>query len=183
MLAVKNLSYGPPHSALLQENLNFSLSAGEVLHLTGENGSGKSLLARVILGLSQKWAGEVKLSASFRYLTQMHNKTAHLPYSLQDVMGENSLKLLPEDRSNLGWNKASGGERQRALLTYFFSQPGDLLVLDEPFNHLDAKSRLIVQEKIREELKNPKQAVLLISHDDDPGSWLAGAKLQTLELR
>lgn len=186
MLKVENLTYGPPQSPPLQEGLNFSVLPGEILHIAGDNGTGKSLLTRAILGLYPVNSGEIKNSfATTRYLPQMQNRATHLPYSLADIIGDSKkeLGLLDKNRMLLPWNKASGGERQRALLNRFFLQSGELMVLDEPFNHLDAESRERVRQLLAEEMKaHPTYGTILISHENDPRSWLEGLSVKTLEL-
>jgi ABC-type Mn2+/Zn2+ transport system ATPase subunit len=193
MLRVENLTYGPPSLPPLQEGLCFSLAAGQLLHVVGPNGAGKSLLARVLLGLLAPQHGTVEISfAGIRYLPQMQNKAAHLPYSLGDVLRPDhprsdewaEIGLLDASKFPLAWNKASGGERQRTLLTRLFLQAGHLLIVDEPFNHLDVSSKAKVQSLLRDTIqKFPETGILLISHDDDPSSWMGSAPLKRLELR
>lgn len=188
MLAVKGLSYGPPGAITLQRGLHFTLAPGELLHVRGENGSGKSLLARVILSDLAPRDGSVTNSfAGVRYLPQIQNRAAHLPFSLGEIIeGSNWQKsaLLKKEHLFLAWNKASGGERQRTLLTRLFAGVGDLLVIDEPFNHLDSAAKARVQVLIRELLEhNPKCGVFLISHNDHPAEWMGKVMVKTLDLR
>jgi len=191
MLFVKNLSYGPVDNPLLHSNLSFELKPGEVLHIKGSNGAGKSLLAKTILGISPLHSGSIENSfTNTRYLSQMQNRATHLPYSLFDVLclGEKysswqKIGLLEEKHLSFSWNKASGGERQRTLLTRFFLQKGELLILDEPFNHLDNLSREKVCTLLKNILeKSPTSAILLISHNDNPSSWLQNIPVHTLNL-
>lgn len=181
-LEAKNLACGA--GGRRPRDLNFSLAAGEAIHLRGANGSGKSLLLKTLLGLRKMERGEVVNTFTHtRYLTQMQNRSAHLPFSLAEITGDSWKKcgLLEERHLGLAWNRASGGERQRALLSRFFSQPGELLVLDEPFNHLDTAAREKTRALLRETLANPTYAVLLVSHDDDPSVWL-GRPVRSLTL-
>jgi len=192
MLLVEGLDYGPPNRPPLRRGLSFSVSPGELLHIVGPNGVGKSFLLSTLLGVHSKQAGNIQLGFSrHRYLPQMQNKAAHLPYSLGDILhfekfslnGLEGIGLLNSAQADLAWNKASGGERQRTLLTRFFLQSGDLMVLDEPFNHLDLHSKERVQNLIRETFsERPGSAALLVSHDDDPSKWMGGVKVVTLDL-
>lgn len=179
MLEVKSLSYGIMGKQPVVENLSFTLNRGEILQVKGPNGSGKSLLAKAILKRAHVFSGEINNSfTKTRYLSQMQNKSAHLPYSLADVAFDREKKdfssklaevgLLEERHLSLAWNQASGGERQRALLTKFFSDSGELFILDEPMNHLDQRSRNIVREHIKKLLGiKPEIAFLLITHELD----------------
>jgi zinc transport system ATP-binding protein len=187
VLKAENLSYGPAHFPDLQQGLNFHLQAGELLHVKGDNGAGKSLLARVILGSLKATSGSLQNSFSNRYLPQMQNKSAHLPYTLGEILSfrpaQPDLGLIQPSAHSLSWNKASGGERQRTLLTRFFQQEGDLLILDEPFNHLDIGSKGKVRELLRRAFADRKVAIILISHDDAPSEWLPGILVKELELK
>lgn len=184
ILKAENLFYGAGGREL-GRGLGFSLAPGEVLHLTGENGSGKSQLMKALLGYAPIDSGSVHLNCKgFRYLPQAQNRSSHLPYSLGEVLafsGASNL-LIEQSRLGLSWNKASGGERQRVLLSRFFSQTGELLLLDEPFNHLDSSAKEKVRNLLRETLESdPRAAAILISHDDQPASWLG--KIPARELR
>lgn len=188
ILAAENLSYGAG-ARELASGINFSLESGEVLHVTGANGAGKSQLLRVILGLHDKTKGTIRFAPEafpYRYLPQTQNRSSHLPYSLGEVLEFSASPnlLIEESRLVLSWNKASGGERQRVLLSRFFSQPGNLLMLDEPFNHLDAAAKEKVRALLRDTLKNqPRAAAILISHDDRPATWLGGIPVKELHLK
>lgn len=187
MISTENLSFAFG-GRMLATNLSFSLAQGEVLHVTGANGSGKSQLVRVLLGLQNKSSGKIRIANEafpYRYLPQTQNRTAHLPYSLGEILSFSGAPnlLIEENRLALSWNKASGGERQRVLLSRFFSQGGNLLVLDEPFNHLDSAAKEKVRALLRDTLRvNSRAAAILISHDDHPATWLGGIKVHELNL-
>jgi len=192
MLRAEGLTYGPPGLPPLHRGLTVLLNPGELLHVVGANGTGKSMLARTLLGISAATEGRVTIDfPGTRYLPQMQNRAAHLPYTLGDVLRFEApnaaswcgLGLLRSEQFSLAWNKASGGERQRTLLTRFFLQQGDLLILDEPFNHLDVESRDIVRRLLSETLRmNPHSGALLISHDDEPRNWMGPVPVRTLSL-
>lgn len=184
MLRAERITYGPPHGPALHENLSFQVAPGEVLHVTGGNGAGKSLLLRCLLGTASLRAGHVRNEfAGTRYLPQMQNRAAHLPFALGDILdGTLADDLLPARQLGLAWNRASGGERQRTLLSRFFAQPGSLLILDEPFNHLDQSTKEKVRRRLRETLANPTCAAILVSHDDEPTRWLGSLPVRRLDL-
>jgi ABC-type Mn2+/Zn2+ transport system ATPase subunit len=184
MLAVENLSYGPVSAPILVRGLSFHLEAGECLHLKGGNGAGKSLLLRTLLGHHPPDAGRIRLQAKVSYLPQAQNPATHLPLTLGEVASAfGQLEGVPEflERPDLPWNGASGGERQRALLSRALLQEADLLVLDEPFNHLDAGSRDKARQRIAAFMGRKGKAVLLVSHEDAPSSWL-GCPVRDLDL-
>lgn len=173
MLQAEALTYGIGSSAL-QTGLTFSLAPGQVLHVRGPNGAGKSLLLRVVQGLHAPFSGQLRSSfPRSTYLPQMQSRFAHLPFTLEEVLGGSATAgLLPQGSLDRAWNTASGGERQRVLLARFFARAQGLLLLDEPFNHLDQPSRRLVQEHLRACLREPGRAAILVSHDDSPAQWL-----------
>lgn len=191
MITATNVTYGPPRGTPLQSNICFSLPAGEMLHIKGSNGGGKSLLANALLGEIPILSGKiVNHFLEHRYLPQMQNKTTHLPFSIADILFQNTetinwkeIGLLNESHLSLSWNKASGGERQRALLTRFFAQKGSLLILDEPFNHLDLSSKELVRQRLHKEMvQNPQASIILISHEDNISQWMGKIRINTLDL-
>jgi zinc/manganese transport system ATP-binding protein/zinc transport system ATP-binding protein len=141
--------------------------------------------------------GSVRLGVTTRkigYLPQLSNTGFHLPLSLFDVVRIStpsrvtreevvSLGLLEASRLDLGWNTASGGERKRALLSRVLLKRPQLLILDEPFNHLDGASRLQIQRVLANYIKRePLAGGLLVSHDPVDESEWSGVKLLPLPL-
>ncbi len=182
LLEAKHLSYGTPGGRRLQENLSFRLEAGQVLLVSGSNGCGKSSLLKVILGEQKASGGRVTCAVPASrtdYLPQLENTEVHLPLTLRDVLSLSqsgtvdearirAYELLEASHLNLAWNSASGGERKRALLTRSLLKDPQLLVFDEPMNHLDEKSRAAVTRAISQFLKSSTpvepRAVVMVCH-------------------
>jgi ABC-type Mn2+/Zn2+ transport system ATPase subunit len=78
---------------------------------------------------------------------------------------------------NAAWNSASGGERQKALLSRTLLSHGKLFILDEPFNHLDQAGRENVQQIVLTLLEK-NCAIVVVSHNTD---WPPG-KIKRLKL-
>ncbi len=89
-----------------------------------------------------------------------------MSHSLSEEAVE-SFGLLKRKQLGLAWNTSSGGERQRTLMTRALLQDPRLLILDEPFNHMDAASQTQILETLGTFLKkqtdHPRAAVL-VSH-------------------
>ncbi len=182
LLEAKNLSYGVPGGRLLQENLSFRLEPGQVLLVSGSNGCGKSSLLKVILGEQPLAGGRLYCAISAKrtdYLPQLENTEMHLPLTLRDVLSLSqagdiddsrigAYQLLGSEHLKLAWNSASGGERKRVLLTRSLLKDPQLLVFDEPMNHLDEKSRAAVTRAIAQFLKSSTpatpRAVVMVCH-------------------
>lgn len=187
-LSLCDVSYATPDGRALGQGISAKLYSGECLLITGPNGSGKSTLLEIILGATAASAGTVCLNVSDRaisYLPQLQDNRTHLPMSLRDVVEVSvaghltdshicSYGLLTTHHLPLAWNNASGGERRRALLTRTLLQEPDLIVLDEPFNHLDVESRNAMAASLFEFLAMPGKCVVLSSHEGF-GQYLGGS--------
>lgn len=154
----------------LSPKLDLKIESGDIVFLSGDNGSGKSTLLKTILGLHKYYEGHFSLSIPkehIQYLPQLGNLSFHLPLTLLDVLGgpaTDSLLLHGLDLSKK-WNTASGGERQKVLLAAILARRPDFLILDEPFNHVDKDSSIILEKALAEYFQaNPESALLIVSH-------------------
>lgn len=152
---------------------------GDKIGLIGGNGAGKSTLLKAILGELEPSSGKVKLGtklevAYFDQLRQQLDDDA----SIQDVVAQgqdyvfiNGARkhiatyleefLFDPARFRSPVASLSGGERNRLLLARLFSQPANVLVLDEPTNDLDMDTLELLEEL----LANYPGTVFLVSHD------------------
>ena len=143
--------------------------------LIGPNGAGKSTFLKTILGSLAPLAGEAILGASLHvgYFAQAHEgldpgKTVldeilaaspgMLPFQGRDYLGK---YLFSGDDAFKLVSMLSGGERGRLALAKLAMQDTNLLLLDEPSNHLDITS----QEVLQSVLDSYKGTILLVSHD------------------
>jgi ABC-type Mn2+/Zn2+ transport system ATPase subunit len=179
LLVAERISFGTMGGRPLVEELSFELRPAHLALVRGANGAGKSTLLRVCLGMHKLSSGKIHRSvrtADMEYLPQLQNTGVHLPFTLGDVIRtgavvttDNEVEalglLLREDLSK-SWNTASGGERQKALLTRSLLSPAKVLLLDEPFNHLDGAARLRLAELISQTVAEGR-TVMMVSHDED----------------
>lgn len=163
-------------AALSISPISFALHSGEKIQLRGQNGSGKSTLLRAIQNHSHVQSGDIfKLGASL-YLDQnfsLLNPELNAVHNLQLLNpclsnGECRNQLgqlrIRRDKALLPISLLSGGEQLKVALLCISlaAQPVDLLLLDEPENHLDIDSRQLLAQAIRDFTG----AVILVSHDD-----------------
>lgn len=186
-----NLTLRTHDGRKLSKTLKFSISAGEVIHIQGANGTGKTTLIKSLMGLHQKFSGKLARnlkSDKISYLPQLTNYEFFLPVNFRDLLSgiEKDFKKKlsnyfspTENWLNLTWNKASGGERQKLLILKTLLLERPLLILDEPFNHLDKTGREQVKNWIETFLEVPGNTLILIHH----GEWeMKGHKIKTVDL-
>lgn len=155
--------------------LNLRLGRGERMVLTGPNGAGKSLLLRALIGHARVFAGRIDRAprVSLCLLAQEHPRPPLWPLTGKDwfralgarAPAEGPVRaLLPRRLDRL-----SGGQWQLLRLGAVLHTSADVLLLDEPANHLDAEVRdtaLGLLKSLRSQT-----TVLMTSHDTD---FLAG---------
>jgi len=156
------------------EPINLEIEYGSRIGILGINGSGKSTLLKTITGELQPLEGELVLSPSiiFGNLMQEHENLPRdfsLFQFIKEKAGLNDEQIYsllrkfnfsPQEISKKIKN-ISPGERARLLLAYFAAIGANVLVLDEPSNHLDVEAI----EALKEALKTYTGTVILVSHD------------------
>ena len=154
---------------------DLTLLRGECASVIGPNGTGKSTFLKTILGKLEPLAGESKLGANLKigYFAQAH-EDLDPEADLMDEIGKAAPNMLPAQiRDYLAkylfsgddvFKKVkvlSGGEKGRLSLAILSLQGANLLLLDEPMNHLDIDS----QELLQSVLKSYEGTIILVSHD------------------
>lgn len=156
------------------KGLSFHIEEQEVLALVGVNGSGKTTTANIIAGLIDYEKGQLLWQRGDQSIGFLHQATYYSEKDFKDAIyaeGQDSRRFL-EYAKKLGlksvwdWtdeqlNNLSGGEKTKLLLAKILSEKPNLLILDEPTNHMDYKGiRWLVKT-----LNGYRGTVLLISHD------------------
>lgn len=187
VLEVTDLAYRTPDNRPLIHRLGFTFNLGELVTITGPNGIGKSTLLTLLLGESLHVSGSIRWHLPRNrvgFLAQLHNREFHISLTLADILSfagpihrdEIAVKshgLLQPHQLDLAWNTASGGERQKVLLTRIFLQDPKVLILDEPMNHLDVDSRQQLRAALKHFIADGEHAVLMVGHESslDPLEW------------
>ncbi|MFE1950485.1 ribosomal protection-like ABC-F family protein [Streptomyces sp. NPDC059524] len=150
-----------------------TVGAGERLLVTGANGAGKSTLLRVLAGDLAPDTGTVRIAARIGYLAQeLPTRSTRLPLlaafaagspGLPDEHAERllALGLFREEDLRVPVAELSAGQQRRLQLARLVTRPADVLVLDEPTNHV----ALDLVEDLEAALAVYPGAVVVVSHD------------------
>ena len=176
----------------LFSNLDFTLEAGALLHVAGENGSGKTSLLRIVCGLSTPAAGELRWHGQpirkvredyWRQLIYIGHANAlkddltalenlHFASTLAGMEADNSGASTALDRfgvahcAHLPARVLSQGQRRRVALARLALAPhGGLWVLDEPFSALDVNAVEHLRQLIAAQIAGGGM-VILTTHQD-----------------
>jgi ATPase subunit of ABC transporter with duplicated ATPase domains len=174
----------------IYEGLDFEVKRGERWCVMGENGAGKSTLLKLVAGVIEPDAGQVRLGASLKLgyfaqsaleildpdLTVWEQIDAAFPVastaSKRNLLGSFD---FPGDEIEKPIRVLSGGERSRLVLAQMLYDPPNFLVLDEPTNHLD----LVTKEMLIRTLAGFDGTMLFVSHDR---TFLRGMATHVLDL-
>jgi ATP-binding cassette subfamily F protein uup len=178
VIEVKDLSFAYGDNVVLRP-FSTSIMRGDKVGFIGPNGAGKTTLLRLLLGELVPGGGTVKhgLRIQAAYFDQLrgqlddeqtvfdsvangsdrvdvNGRTRHLFAYLQDF-------LFTKEQARCKVGVLSGGERNRLLLARLFTQPANVLALDEPTNDLDAETLEVLEAMLVEFTGT----VLIVSHD------------------
>ena len=153
------------------DGLGMTVQESDRVCLVGRNGSGKSTLMKVIAGLIEPDQGNIFLRPGQKvgYMDQhpdLSNFETLGDYARSeiDIIDAYKVDIIAEGLKldlNSIFKTASGGERRRSALVKIMAEEPELMLLDEPTNHLDIEAI----QWLETELRQTKQAFILISHD------------------
>ena len=186
-LIVNNLSCQRGYK-LLFENLSFELNSGEVLKVSGPNGSGKTSLMKILAGLSSFETGSIdydetkinseRYNLDFLYLGHLAALSPelscleNLKYTMR--LGNDNLNLDFSDAlkkvglekfENELVGKLSAGQKKRIALSLLFITQSKVWLLDEPFSALDSKAIKIIETRVEDHC-NSGGICILTTHQE-----------------
>ncbi|RFA26192.1 ABC transporter ATP-binding protein [Alkalilimnicola ehrlichii] len=163
----------------LIKDFSTTIMRGDKIGIVGPNGAGKTTLLNILLGRLTPEQGSVRLGTKLEiaYFDQMRGALQENA-TVADNVGEGSEKvvvngkpkhimgylqdfLFPPERARTPVKALSGGERNRLLLAKLFTQPANVLVMDEPTNDLDIETLDLLEEL----LIDYAGTLLIVSHD------------------
>lgn len=185
LVELQNCVFGYGNRPVVEVD-SLQLHSGRCLGIYGPNGSGKTTLVRGITGLLPPMRGIVRQEPSLRmgYLPQHRSMQLHWPMTALDAacmavsarrrfgwigsvmaqVRQAIQRLEVSDLAERSFSKLSGGQQQRILLAGVLADRPQLLILDEPTDGLDVRSRATLLRAIAHECEQGLSLVL-ISHE------------------
>ena len=203
LIELKDLTLGYDKDIVLKD-INLSIDENDFICIVGPNGSGKSTLIKGILGLIKPLKGKVIYNGLKQnyigYMPQETKVDSNFPASVFEIVLSGTLnqykkafyskdqkELAIKNLKILGIEKLkdksfcdlSGGQRQKVLLARSLCATSKLLILDEPSNNLDSKSKNDLYKTIMDLNKKHNITIIMITHDLDHDN-LIGNKILSL---
>ncbi|RPJ26986.1 MAG: ATP-binding cassette domain-containing protein [Chloroflexi bacterium] len=178
VIEAENVSYSFGDKEIVR-NFSTTIQRGDKVGIVGPNGSGKTTLLRILMGELPPLQGELRhgVNVEMAYFDQLRAQldegksvldnvgqgrdTITINGRARNLMGYLEDLLFTRDRVRAPISALSGGERNRLLLARLFTQPANLLILDEPTNDLDIETLEVLEDL----LLDYEGTLLLVSHD------------------
>ncbi len=193
MLAVKNVSFGYTEKTILH-NISFNVRTGRNIAVIGESGCGKSTLLKLIYGLFDLEHGEITFKGEpvlgpkhhlipgmpymkylaqdfdlMPYTTAAENVGAFLSNFYPEEKQQRIIELLQvvemQEFANVKAKHLSGGQQQRIALAKVLANEPQVLLLDEPFSHIDNFRKNALRRNLFAYLKQKNITCIVATHD------------------
>ena len=195
MLSVNNVSYKYNNRAVLKA-VSAQVLGGECLAIVGESGSGKSTLLKLIFGQMDVDCGTIfwkdqailgpknKLVVGHDFMKYVAQEFDLMPYtSVSENIGNYLSNFYPDDKKsrvkelievvelegfeNTKVQFLSGGQKQRVALARAIAKRPEIILLDEPFSHIDNFKKQSLRRNLFNYLKTNNIACIMATHDKD----------------
>lgn len=185
MINIKNLCFTyDKTSPLLLEDVNLEIPKGVYLSIVGENGSCKTTLIKLILGLLSPVSGSINLHTdNIAYVPQkVESFNSQFPISVYEVLKTHGKAMKLKDNSpilrsleqvnmlsfkNNLIGSLSGGQQQRVFIGRALMGNPDLIVLDEPSSGVDNKNQLEIYSLLKKINEKNGTTIISIEHNMD----------------
>ena len=163
-----SFAYG---SNIVLQNISFDIHENDFIALIGPNGSGKTTIIKILLGLLKPSKGEVLLNISRQkigYVPQHHTVDRNFPGTVQEILSTKAKELLTlvgiESLLKTKFVSLSGGQQQRVLIALALKQNPELLILDEPTAGVDVAAQQSFYQLLQK-LNKKGISIVLVTHE------------------
>ena len=195
LIEVNNLSFEYREGENTIENISFDVAKGSYTTILGHNGSGKSTIAKLLMGLLEKKEGTIKINGielNEENLNDVRNQIGivfqnpdnqfigatvrdDIAFGLENncVDPKDMDQIITEYASKVGMidfldhepTKLSGGQKQRVAIAGILAMSPSIIILDEATSMLDPKGRKEINELVHQLNKEKNMTILSITHD------------------
>ena len=183
------------------EDIRFQVRPNEFLVIVGPTGCGKTTLANILAGIEVPSDGHARIrgepvNPKVHNISYVFQEPSCIPWMtmIQDVTLGLEIRGMPRDRvlqrgrevielvglsgfeDYFPW-QISGGMKQRVAIARSYATNPDLLIMDEPFGHLDAQTRYLMQAEIMRIWEHDKKTVVFITNNIEEAVYLASRVL------
>lgn len=194
MLSIQNVSYAYSEPNTVLENITLSVKDGNYIALLGESGCGKSTLLEIIYGLMDLEQGEIfyndekllgpkyNLIPGHPFMKYLAQDFSLMPYTtvaenvgefLSNIYKDKKQARVDEllevvdmtDFANIKVKNLSGGQKQRVAIARVLAKEPKILLLDEPFSHIDNFRKNNLRRRLFSYLKQQNISCIVATHD------------------
>ncbi|OLU37588.1 energy-coupling factor transporter ATPase [Ileibacterium valens] len=196
-IEVNNLTFSYDSETDVLKDISLRIPKGSYTTIIGHNGSGKSTIAKVLIGLLEPQAGTVKILGRELNEENLYDLRSHIGIVFQNpdnqfigstvaddiafglenrqVPQEDMQAIIEESAAKVGMNdylnaeptNLSGGQKQRVAIAGILAVKPDVIVFDESTSMLDPQGKASINKQIRELNKNKDRTIISITHDMD----------------
>ena len=195
IIEVKHLSFGYDEDILTIDDISFQIQKGSYTTILGHNGSGKSTIAKLLMGLLEKKSGDIivgGISLSEETLSQVRNQMGIVfqnpdnqfigstvrddiafglenncvdPALMDDIINEYAKKVNMYEFLDHEPTKLSGGQKQRVAIAGILAMSPSIIILDEATSMLDPRGKNEINALVHQLNKDKIMTIVSITHD------------------
>lgn len=195
IINVQHLSFGYDEDTLTIDDISFSIEKGSYTTILGHNGSGKSTIAKLLMGLLEKKSGEIVIGGiplTEETLNQVRSQIGIVfqnpdnqfigatvrddiafglenncvdPALMDDIINEYAKKVNMYEFLDHEPTKLSGGQKQRVAIAGILAMSPSIIILDEATSMLDPKGRNEINALVHQLNKDKNMTIVSITHD------------------
>ncbi|MEL3913614.1 ATP-binding cassette domain-containing protein [Treponema pedis] len=169
-ITLKNYSGISKNNEPLNKPVNFSFNKGNIYLVQGENGAGKSTLLYSLLGLSNRYSGDI----------YFNNRKIYAGLSILDISFNGASSFISPYGNLAKSSNLSSGQTRYNQIHHALNEDKHLIIIDEPTNYLDSDKKREVLNLIKSK-RNSEVIIIIITNDDFVNKFFPAADSLILE--